>query len=231
MTQYHRIVRLLTANTGARRLADVFEDFVEMAALAVRNAVDRVGRARREEQYRLTAGRYTREQLGRFAEALALVVETMGEDPGDVLGRLYMELELGNKHIGQFYTPHDVSRLTAAMSAEAFAAEIAEQGFIRLYEPACGAASLVIAVTQELRQSGFDYQMQLHVTAEDIAPQAVHMAYINLALLHVPAVVHRRDTLTQKTFDTWHTPAHVFGGWTARLRHAADRRKRSESCH
>ncbi|MFI9629252.1 hypothetical protein [Streptomyces sp. NPDC052042] len=78
MTHYHRIVSLLTANTGARRIADVFEDFVEMAALAIRNAVDRAGRARREEQYLLTAGRYTREQLDRFAEALALVVEAMG---------------------------------------------------------------------------------------------------------------------------------------------------------
>ncbi|MFI9629253.1 N-6 DNA methylase [Streptomyces sp. NPDC052042] len=141
-----------------------------------------------------------------------------------------MELELGNKHLGQFYSPYDVSRLTAAMTAATVADESKERGFTRFYEPTCGAASYVIALTQELCRNGFNYQTQLHVTAEDIAPQAVHMAYIHLALLHVPAAVHRRDTLTRETFDTWYTPAHVLGGWTARLRHAAAHRKRSESC-
>lgn len=39
----------------------------------------------------------------------------MERDPCDVLGRLYMELELGNERLGQFYTPYDIAQLMAEM--------------------------------------------------------------------------------------------------------------------
>ena len=79
-----------------------------------------------------------------------------------------------------------------------------------------------------MRSAGFNPQTQLHVTAEDIAPQAVHMAYIHLSLLHVPAVVHRRNTLTLETFDTWRTPAHILGGWSWKFRHTDALQKTQE---
>jgi hypothetical protein len=217
---YKEIVKLLEANAGAKRMAEVFDDFVEMSALTFRNAVDSWGYDEREAQYLRTAGRYDREELNRFAHALALVVKAMEQEPCDVLGRLYMELELGNGRLGQFYTPYDVARLIAGMQIDAIAERVRSHGFAKLYEPACGAAAFIIAVSQEMRTAGLNPQTQLHVTAEDIAPQAVHMAYIHLSLLHVPAVVHRRNTLTLETFDTWPTPAHILGGWGWKFRHA-----------
>ncbi|WP_328990399.1 SAM-dependent methyltransferase [Kribbella sp. NBC_01245] len=219
MSSYRQIVKLLVANAGEKRMSEVFDDFVEMSALAVRNAVDSWGYDEREEQYLRTAGRYDRDELNRFAHALALVVNAMEQAPCDVLGRLYMELELGNGRLGQFYTPYDVARLMAGMQIDAIAEQIQSQGFASLYEPACGAAAFIVAITQEMRTAGLNPQTQLHVTAEDIAPQAVHMAYIHLSLLHVPAVVHRRNTLTMETFDSWRTPAHILGGWGWKLRH------------
>ncbi|MGC4939349.1 N-6 DNA methylase [Kribbella sp. DT2] len=213
-------MKLLEANAGAKRMSEVFDDFVEMSALTFRNAVDSWGYDEREAQYLRTAGRYGREELDRFAHALALVVTEMDEEPCDVLGRLYMELELGNGRLGQFYTPYDVARLMAGMQIDAIAERVRSHGFAKLYEPACGAAAFIVAVSQEMRTAGLNPQTQLHVTAEDIAPQAVHMAYIHLSLLHVPAVVHRRNTLALETFDTWRTPAHILGGWRGKLRHA-----------
>ncbi|MFK4087254.1 N-6 DNA methylase [Kribbella sp. NPDC020789] len=212
-------MKLLEANAGAKRMAEVFDDFVEMSALTFRNAVDSWGYDEREAQYLRTAGRYDRQELNRFAHALALVVEAMEQEPCDVLGRLYMELELGNGRLGQFYTPYDVARLMAGMQIDAIAERVRSHGFAKLYEPACGAAAFIVAVSQEMRTAGLNPQTQLHVTAEDIAPQAVHMAYIHLSLLHVPAVVHRRNTLTMETFDTWQTPAHILDGWGWKLRH------------
>jgi hypothetical protein len=217
---YKEIVKLLGANAGAKRMAEVFDDFVEMSALTFRNAVDSWGYDEREAQYLRTAGRYDRQELNRFAHALALVVEAMEQEPCDVLGRLYMELELGNGRLGQFYTPYDVARLMAGMQIDAIAERVRSHGFAKLYEPACGAAAFIVAVSQEMRTAGLNPQAQLHVTAEDIAPQAVHMVYIHLSLLHVPAVVHRRNTLTMETFDTWQTPAHILDGWGWKLRHA-----------
>lgn len=227
MSRYRNIVKLLEANTGARRLANIFDDFVQMSALSFRNSVDRRHHDEREAQYLLIAGGYTREQLDRFAEALALVVMTMEEEPGDVLGRLYMELDLGNERLGQFYTPYDVASLIAGMTIDSLSGQIAEQGFARVYEPACGAGAFLVAMTQEMRCAGLNYQRQLHITAEDISAQAVHMAYIHLTLLHVPAVVYRHNTLTQETFDAWRTPAHVLGGWESKLLRTATTTKGS----
>jgi len=46
------------------------------------------------------------------------------------------------------------------------------------------------------------------------------MAYVQLSLLHVPAVVIHGDTLLLEEYGHWHTPAHMLGGWRYRL--AAD---------
>ena len=228
MSGYKEIVKLLEANAGAKRMAEVFDDFVEISALTFRNAVDSWGYDEREAQYLRTAGRYDREELNRFAHALALVVKAMEQEPCDVLGHLYMELELGNGRLGQFYTPYDVARLMAGMQIDAIAERVRSHGFAELYEPACGAAAFIVGVSQEMRTAGLNPQTQLHVTAEDIAPQAVHMAYIHLSLLHVPAVVHRRNTLTMETFDTWRTPAHILGGWGWKFRQADASQKTQE---
>ena len=121
MSVYKEIVKLLEASAGAKRMAEVFDDFVEMSALAFRNAVDSWGYDEREAQYLRAAGRYDREELNRFAHALALVVQAMEQEPCDVLGRLYMELELGNGRLGQFFTPYDVARLVAGMQIDGIA--------------------------------------------------------------------------------------------------------------
>jgi hypothetical protein len=217
---YKPIVKLLERNTGARRMVHVFDDFVEMFAISFRNSVDKRGWQEREDQYLRIAGKYDKEQLGRFAEAFALVVQAMEAEPRDVLGHLYMSLDLGNEAMGQFYTPYDIARLMADMQGKALTRQVEERGFAEIYEPACGAGAFMVAASEAFKAKGFNPQTQLHVTAEDLSAQAVHMIYIHLTLLHIPAVVCRRNTLSMETFDTWYTPAHILGGWSRRLRQA-----------
>ncbi|MFD8609470.1 N-6 DNA methylase [Streptomyces sp. NPDC059631] len=221
MSSYREIVKLLVANTGAKRMSEVFDNFVEMAALALRNAVGIRGSkswVAREGQYLQIAGGYSRTELNRFAHALALVTMEMERDPCDVLGRLYMELELGNERLGQFYTPYDVAQLMAEIQIDSVVEQVSTRGFADLYEPTCGAGAFIVALSQAMLEHGLNPQTQLHVTAEDIAAQAMHMIYVHLALLHIPAVVRRRDILTLETFESWPAPAHVLGGWGRKLR-------------
>ncbi|MGW0898617.1 N-6 DNA methylase [Streptomyces goshikiensis] len=142
----------------------------------------------------------------------------MERDPSDVLGRLYMELELGNERLGQYYTPYDIAQLIAEMQIDSIVEQVSTRGFADLYEPTCGAGAFIIALSQAMLEHGLNPQTQLHVTAEDIAPQATHMIYVHLALLHIPTVVRRRDILTLETFDAWPTPAHVLGNWSQKIR-------------
>ncbi|MFB7844796.1 hypothetical protein [Microbacterium sp. NPDC056052] len=41
------------------------------------------------------------------------MTKAMEDEPCDVLGKLYMQLELGNSALGQFYTPYSVAQLIA----------------------------------------------------------------------------------------------------------------------
>lgn len=211
MTDTRRITRLLERNVGAQRLSVVFDDFAELSAIAICNAgsnrslPDWVARERR---YLETAAKYSRPQLDRFAEALACVALQMDAKPGDVLGQIYMTLDLGNERLGQFYTPDSVATLVSELTVESLLEAIHTKGTAELYEPACGAGSFLVATTQALHRRGVNYQQVLSITAEDISIQAVHMAFIHLSLLGVPAVVHHRNSLTLETFSSWPTRAH-----------------------
>lgn len=43
------------------------------------------------------------------------------------------------------------------------------------------------------------------------------MTYLQLSLLHIPAVVVHGNALSLEEWGHWYTPAHILGGWRARL--------------
>lgn len=215
------IVKLLRANTGAQDIRTVFTDFCTLSAIALRNQVDPHGHQQREDEYERIRERYTAEQMSRFAEVLGLVTLELAAEPRDVLGEVFMRLEAGDRGMGQFFTPYSVSLLIASMSMGDAIKLLETRPFITLNEPSCGAGGMVIAATQVLTEHGIDYRARLHVTADDISPLAVHMTFVQLTLLDVPAIVNRRNSLSMELFETWPTPAHLLGGWTTKLADAA----------
>jgi hypothetical protein len=44
------------------------------------------------------------------------------------------------------------------------------------------------------------------------------MAYVQLSLLNIPAIVVHGNALSVEAWGTWFTPAHILGGWGAKLR-------------
>lgn len=200
----------------------IFADFVELAALSLSNAVDKAQFDGREARYLEIVKKYPREQIERFPHMLAhltLALEdcvTLGE-LDDALGSVYMALELGNDHAGQFFTPYHLSRMMA-MILIGDGAEAREKGFIDVLEPACGAGGMVIAMADALRHAGLNYQQHLHATCIDIDLRCVHMTYLQATLLHIPAVVLHGNSLTGEIWSRWFTPAHILGGWTAKLK-------------
>lgn len=212
------IKKTLMGNVGSHGLSEVWADFCQLSALAIRNSVELNGRDEREERYLQIAGRYTADDMTRFAEALAGVTNELSVEPSDVLGRLFMVLELGSSGMGQFFTPYHVSLLMAEMQAPEMVAHCREHEFVTLNEPTCGAGGMVIAVAESLQKAGINYQQQLHVTAQDLSATAVHMTYIQLSLLGIPAVVVHGNTLTVEQFDARYTPMHILGGWDYKLR-------------
>lgn len=202
----------------------VFADFNEAAAISISNAVDLGHREEREARYMEIIKRYTKEELAKFPQMLAHLVEALEAEPGDVLGKLFHELELHNKWTGQFFTPYDLCRMMAKMTIGEPAeleAKISERGFVRAAEPAAGSGAMVVALAQEMRDAGINYQKHLHVTATDVDLKCVHMAYLQFALLHIPAVIIHGNSLSLEEYSRWFTPAHIMDGWSFKLRRAA----------
>jgi type I restriction-modification system DNA methylase subunit len=212
--------KLIRSLSIRRHTHQVFSDFVEMAACAISNAVDPRFQEEREKRYMDIVRKYDKEEVEVFPKLLGHLTMALEEGFDDVLGKLYGTLEIHSKQAGQFFTPYEVSSMMAKMTlADGHAKNIIkERGFIRASEPACGAGGMVIALAEALKDEDINYQQHLHVTAVDIDLTAALMAYVQLSLLHIPAVVVHGDTLRMQEFSHWYTPAHVMGLWDHRLR-------------
>jgi hypothetical protein len=202
----------------------VFADFVEMGAITFSNAVDLAQREAREARYMETIKRYTPDEVRQFPAMLGTLICDLDDDPEDVLGKTYHELELHNKWTGQYFTPFPLCRAMAKMivgDVNDVQERIAERGFLSASEPACGSGAMVIALALELKEQGVNYQEQLHVTAVDVDAKCVHMTYLQLALMHIPAVVVHGNSLSLEEYGRWYTPAHIMNGWNYRLKRNA----------
>jgi len=217
------LIRLIREFRHSHNPQKVFSDFVELSALAISNSVDQPQFDVREKRYLDIVKGYKREEVERFSHMLGALVETLARrlaigDLTDVLGETFMMMELGNDRAGQFFTPYEISKLMASLTMMGDNPEIQKNGFIRLQEPACGAAGMVIAAAEALAANGHNFQETLHATGIDIDERCVHMAYLQLSLLGIPAIVVHGNALTMEIWGTWRTPIHVLGGWDAKLR-------------
>ncbi|GEC33930.1 hypothetical protein N181_29255 [Sinorhizobium fredii USDA 205] len=189
------------------------------------NAVDPVNFEKREARYIEIGRKYGRETMATFSHIMGEVVMALEEMPQDILGMTCHALELHNKARGQFFTPYPVCQLTARIvvgSAEDMQKAIAERGFMIAQEPAVGSGAMIVALAEAILEAGFNYQQLLHVTAVDIDARAVHMAYVQFSLLHIPATVIVGDSLAMRFREDWHTMAHVMGGWAGKLARAGE---------
>lgn len=219
------IVGLLRQVAHTRGIDRVWSDWVEICAIALARA-DLAQQEVREQRYLQVIAQYERSELDKLVQAFAHLVMSYelrveAADFGDVLGSTFMMLDMGNADAGQFFTPYEVSRLMGGMmmgDGQALVDRADTHGFIRVLEPACGAGGMLIAAAHALHDAGLNYQLCMHATAIDIDQRCTHMTFIQLALLHVPAVVIHGNGLTGECREQWFTPAHILGGWNARLR-------------
>jgi type I restriction-modification system DNA methylase subunit len=207
-----------------QHLFTVFRHFVELSALTLSNVADPINKAAREAQYLTIVTQYKPAEFRQFPSLLGMLAACLEHEPTDVLGRLYHRLELHNHQSGQFFTPFPVCLAMAKMLVHDVKHLVEEQEFIRAHEPCVGSGAMAIALAHALREEGINYQQCLHVTAIDLDIVAVHMAYVQCTLLHIPAIILHGDTLRGEVYSQWRTFAHVMGLWNAKL--ARDARQR-----
>jgi hypothetical protein len=198
----------------------VLRDFFELSAISIRNAVD-FGRERDtyERRYKAIAEKYRKEYLDIIASAFAMLGSQIlkaanGDIPfADWAGEIYMNSGTSNGRAGQFFTPYHVSHLMAECSLECdeVLGRIGKDhdDVITIYEPTCGAGGLIVASIDVLKGYGVNYAWNVFVDCGDIDSRCVHMTYVTLSLLGVPAVVRLGDALMMKYHEAWFTPSYL----------------------
>jgi N-6 DNA Methylase len=204
-----RFIKVFESLAHHRERQDVFADFLDMAVCAIRKKTVPSGPAADalEEQYMAVVKRNAPDDVRKMPELLAITALAVQEGGCDFLGQVVGDLELINGHMGQFFTPYDVSRMIAEMTLQDAGELIREKGFITVAEPASGAGGMVIAAADVIEKQGFDIGRHLYVDATDISPTCFKMTYLQVSLRSIPATIRRGNTLSGEIFDQAHTPA------------------------
>ncbi len=191
------MVSLVTGMSRDRQIWQTWQDIITAMACSISNAIDRTEGhfEKREKEY---AGCI--ERLGgaeKPARALAVVVEALERDPEqDFLGKIYMNLNLGNHWTGQFFTPYGVCRLMAQISVGDADRQIEGQGYISVCDPACGAGATLIAAANTMKSSKYNFQDHVLFVGQDIDRVVAQMCYIQLSLLGCAGYICIGNTLT-----------------------------------
>jgi len=230
-TDHHKkeILELTRKNSlrSGLRESEVFNDFLELSAIAISNAMNKVQFEAREVRYLQILKRYDKAEIARFPGMLGHLVEALEFETSDVLGSMYMSLDLGDAWRGQFFTPWNICSFMARLTIGTVTAREVEErgGFLTLQEPAAGAGGMILAAAEALREQGINPQTALCVEARDIAAPCVWMSYIQLSLSGIPACVVHGNTLSGEVHSRWYTPAYVLGFWHNKLRRRAEQLK------
>lgn len=203
---------------------EVWSDFCTMAAISIANAVDKRHFEAREKLYLDTIKRYTKEEQQVFPILFAETVMELERNPDqDFLGKMFMQLELGNHWKGQFFTPYNVCHLMAEMNMDAQVKNIEEKGWISVSDCCCGAGAMLIAFANVCRKKKINYQQCVMFVAQDIDPVAAYMCYIQLSLLGCPGYVKIGDALAEPMVEgdeakecVWCTPMYFSQVWQTR---------------
>lgn len=215
MQQEEKFIRKIEGLGYGLNTLNLFQDFLEIAALSLHQQPYHCGLVKKDEDYeRIEAeymGRickYKPEIRNNFPELMALVHSALAEKHQDFLGLVYMKLEVANKRNGEFFTPYHISKMMAYMALGDVAHLIKEKGYFNMCEPACGAGGMVIAAADVVKELGFCATNSMTFAATDINRICFNMTYIQTSLLQLTGVVVHGNTLSMEIFDIRETPYH-----------------------
>lgn len=180
-----KIINKIQSMSGEFSVYALFDDWISMYAIATAQAVD--FNEEREKAYLQIASKH-KDKMSDFIELNGLLIQAFEEKMEDVLGYIYMHLELGSSRTGQFFTPYHLCQLMAQMGAT-------RKDFYEINEPSCGGGGNIIAFAEELERQGVDFRTKMRATCQDIDVRAVYMCYLQCSYYGIPAIVFQSDTL------------------------------------
>lgn len=209
---------------------DIWRDYIVLHACAISNVFDKVNYDNREKRYLDIIHRYNKEERDIFPALAADTLMALNENQEqDFLGKIFMELELGNHSNGQFFTPYHVCELMAEVAIDDVIGKIEEKGYVSVSDPCCGAGATLIASAHAMRKklakhnSRLNYQNHILLAGQDVDETVALMCYIQLSLLGLAGFIKVGNSLTNPMSPDdsreqyWYTPGYFTSTWRARL--------------
>lgn len=193
---------------------DVWKDFIIVSACAISNSCDKMNYDERESLYKETIKKYNKQEQNLFPELFAeIVLQLENNLDQDFLGQLFMDLNFGDKHLGQYFTPYPISKLMSKAIIGDAVSQVRKEKRITISDPCCGSGSLLIASINEakrqLEKENMNFQKYIYVCGQDINQLIALMCYIQLALMGVAGYISVGDSLlnTENAIQNcWFTP-------------------------
>ena len=229
-THQIEFVKIFRSLCGRYGRWEIWQDFVTLTAIEITNAVDPSHAAERGKTYKTIAEKYKPDELHGFALMFLEVAAGMEQNPDqDFFGELYMALELGNKRIGQCFTPYNVCRLMTELTTLDIRTRIAQDGWVSVNDSACGSGAMLVALANACLRQDVNYQTSVFFVAQDVSYIAGLMCYLQLSLLgcagyvvigdtllHPITALDRRGLIPQPDMDIWYTPFYFRDIWQGR---------------
>ncbi len=205
------IIKLFNKFAYKYSIYDAYSDFIEIAALSINSAAEINNIKENDKAFQNIVKKYSKDDFEIFVKIFTELVLALEENTTDVLGTIFMEMGLGSKWKGQFFTSFDVCMIMAQITFND--KEINEKGYITLNEPCVGGGAMVLAFSEVMKRKGYNPQTQLKAVCQDLDIRACYMSYIQLSLLGIPAVVYQGNTLMLEFNKALYTPMWILGGW------------------
>ena len=221
--EYRELVKMFNELTGSRSTWQVFNDCIEMFALSIQNLFT-LGKKyiENEEEYKRISSQYSTNEIQTIVRIFAKITDMAEENPfRDLLGDLYMQLNMGSDALGQFFTPYSVSQFMAqcSMSIDEIRSKIEQDGYVKISEPAVGGGANIIAFCEYMIRNDINYQDRCVIVCQDLSRLTAMMCYVVLSLLGCSAVIKVGDTLCDPFTDYQSELAKGSELWTTPMFH------------
>lgn len=200
-----RLVKEICAIGQRQGVNNAFTTYIEYLATGLAVNFDIPNSAKHQTRLDEIEKGMTPEENAQYAKLFALTylaVKEFADDPVDILGRVFHELNLHSEWNGQFFSPDDICRLMACLSN---INPSEDKNYATINDSACGSGAMLIAAAWDMRRKNIDHTKHMLAIAQDIDIRCVWMAYIQFCLYKIPAVVIHGNTLTNEKWATWHT--------------------------
>ncbi len=208
----------ISETTGGRiSKPDTYSDFLAYCALLLSSRTDPVHTEQRLRALKQLQEKYSDSEWQVFHQGLEALCSTVSQNTlagrfDDLFAKTYMQLGASSRALKQDFTPPDLARLISNITFHP-GNTLPQKGFFDIGDHACGSGTLLLTAAESIAEKGFNPSAHLAVQAADLDIRCVHMAFLNLSLYGIPAVVIHGNALSLEEHDRWYTPAYLLGRW------------------